>query len=318
MVPLPSQTDLVLSGGGVLGVAHVGVLAVLEERGLEVERIAGTSAGAIVGALRAAGMRPTRMRERIRALDYERFLDRGALDRVPLIGPPSSVLWENGYAEGRYFHDWLSGELAAVGVSTFRDLRIDDDPGADPRAEHSWRLTVTAADVTRGQFLRLPQDYARYGLDPDAQPVADAVRASISVPYLFEPARLRHAGGESLLVDGGLISNYPIDTFDRTDGRDARWPTIGVTLVPRMPDGAGRLVPPLRLARAIPAYRFLEGLVTTAITGRDQGYLAQPWVKARSIEVDGLGVHPFDFSIDAADAERLYQSGRRAAQEWLD
>jgi NTE family protein len=189
--------------------------------------------------------------------------------------------------------------------------------GADPRPEHSWRLTVTAADVTRGQFLRLPQDYVRYGLDPDAQPVADAVRASISVPYLFEPARLRHAEGESLLVDGGLISNYPIDTFDRTDGRASRWPTIGVTLAPRFPDGAGRLVPPLRALRAVPAYRFLEGVVTTAIVGRDQGYLAQPWVSARSIEVDPLGVSPFDFGIDRETAERLYESGRRAAAEFL-
>ena len=289
----------------------------LEENGLEVKRIAGTSAGSIVGALRAAGMSPPEMRERIGELDYERFVDRGALDRVPIVGPASSVLFENGYAEGRYFHEWLTDELARLGVRTFGDLRIEDR-AADPRPEHRWRLTVTACDVTRGEFLRLPQDYARYGLDPDEQPVADAVRASISVPYLYEPARLKHAGGESLLVDGGLISNYPIDTFDRTDGRESRWPTIGVTLAPRLPDGAGRLVPALRLLRPIPAYRFLEGVVTTAIVGRDQGYLAQPWVRARSIEVDSLGVDPFDFGIDRATAERLYASGRSAGEAFLD
>jgi NTE family protein len=57
--------------------------------------------------------------------------------------------------------------------------------------------------------------------------------------------------------------------------------------------------------------------VVTAIVGRDQGYLAQPWVQSRSIEVDGLGVSPFDFTIDAQTAERLYASGRRAATEFL-
>jgi NTE family protein len=175
-----------------------------------------------------------------------------------------------------------------------------------------------AADVTRGQLLRLPQDYERYGLDPDEQSVADAVRASTSVPYLFEPFKLRHDGGESLLVDGGLISNYPIDIFDRTDGRAARWPTIGVTLIPQLPAGDTRLVPQLALLRPVPGFRFLESVVTTAVVGRDQGYLAQPWVKARSIEVDSLGVGPFDFTIDQRTAERLYESGRRAASQHLD
>jgi NTE family protein len=315
---VPSPADLVLSGGGVLGIGHVGAIAVLEERGYEFKRIAGTSAGSIAGALAAAGMPAAQMHELIVDLDYGQFIDKDALDRIPLIGPPSSVLLEKGYAEGNRFHEWLKGELDALGVRTFRDLRIDDDPGADDRPEHHWRLTVTAADVTRGQFLRLPNDYDRYGLDPDDQPVADAVRASISVPYLFEPYKLKHERGASLLVDGGLISNYPIDTFDRTDGKESRWPTIGVTLIPQLPAGATRLIPQLGPLRLLPGFRFLESVVTTAVVGRDQGYLAQPWVQERSIEVDSLGVDPFDFTIDGDTAERLYQSGRSAAEEHLD
>ena len=301
--------DLVLSGGGVLGVGHVGAVSVLATRGFEFKRIAGTSAGSIVGALLAAGMSPVRMHDLIAELDYRRFLDR---DRLA----PLSVVLENGYAEGNYFHRWLDARLAELGVKSFADLRIDD-PGADPREENRWRLTVMAADVTRGEFLRLPGDYERYGLAPDEQRVADAVRASISVPYLFEPWRLSYAGGASLLVDGGLISNYPIDTFDRTDGAPSRWETIGVTLLPELPAGDVRLIPELGLLRPIPGFRFLESVLTTAVVGRDQGYLAQPWVRERSIEVDGLGVSPFDFTIDRATAERLYESGRRAATEFL-
>src|SRR5215218_658991 len=59
----PHQADLVLAGGGVKGIAHVGVLSVLHERGYRFERAAGTSAGAIVAALVAAGMSPPRMHE---------------------------------------------------------------------------------------------------------------------------------------------------------------------------------------------------------------------------------------------------------------
>jgi NTE family protein len=318
MNPEAHSVDLVLSGGGVLGIGHVGVVSVLEERGLGFRRVAGTSAGSIVGALVAAGMPGARLRELVEGLDYRRFLDKDVLDRVPLIGPPLSLVLENGYAEGDYFVEWLTRRLAELGVRTFADLRIDDDPGADPRPEHRWRLVVMAADVSRGELLRLPWDYRRYGLDPDEQPVADAVRASISVPYLFEPYRLRYAAGESSLVDGGLVSNYPIDVFDRTDGQPPRWPTVGVTLIPRLPAADTKLVPPLRALRLLPGFRFLEQVVVTAVVGRDQGYLAQPWVRDRSIEVDSLGVNPFDFTIGPQTVERLYQSGRRAASEFFE
>src|SRR5215210_2997882 len=311
------SADLVLSGGGVLGIGHAGAVGVLEEHGYRFRRIAGTSAGSIVGSLLAAGMSGTRLREVIASLDFERFLDKDALDRIPLVGPPLSVVLQNGYAEGRYFVEWLGDELEKLGVATFGDLRIRGDEGADPRPEHRWRLVVMAADVTRGQLLRLPWDYERYGLDPDEQPVATAVRASISVPYLFEPVKLEYPGGESLLVDGGLISNYPIDAFDRTDGNRRRWPTFGVTLIPQLPAGDTRLVPPLRFLRLFPGFRFLEAVVTTAVVGRDQGYLAQPWVRDRSIEVDSLAVNPFDFTIGPEVVERLYESGRRAAAEFL-
>jgi NTE family protein len=312
-----ATTDLVLGGGGVLGIGHVGVFSVLDEHGVRIERVAGTSAGAIVGSLVAAGMPAARLHELMGEIDYRRALDKGGIDRVPLVGPPLSILLENGYAEVDYVAGLVERELAALGVRTFGDLRRDD-PGADPRDEHRWRLTVMAADVTRGQLLRLPQDYARYGLAPDEQPVAAAVRASMAVPYLFEPYVLRHPEGESLLVDGGVITNYPIDAFDRTDGRPARWPTTGVTLIPQLPAGATRLLPQLAPLRLIPSYRFLESLIVTTIVGRDQGYLAQPWVSERSIEVETLGVSPFDFGITDAQATALYESGRRAATAFLE
>src|SRR3954452_2736581 len=107
----PKQADLVLSGGGVLGIGHVGAVSVLEERGVELRRIAGTSAGSIVGSLLAAGMPAADLRALIGDLDYPSFLDRGALDRIPLVGPPLSVVLENGYAEGKRFVEWLGGQL---------------------------------------------------------------------------------------------------------------------------------------------------------------------------------------------------------------
>lgn len=319
MSAISGPVDLVLSGGGVLGVGHVGVAAVLEERGIEFKRIAGTSAGSIVGSLLAAGATPGELHELLCRKDFEDFLDADPVDRVPVIGPIVSIFAENGWAKGAAFRDWLFEQLERRHVTTFADLEITDDPGRDPRAEHGWKLMVTAADVTTGELLRLPQDYRRYGLEPNSQFVADAVRASISVPYLFEPYKLAHAAGtESLLVDGGLVSNYSLDAFKRTDGAAPRWPTLGATVLPKLPAGDVELIPELRLLRQIPGFHYLESLVVTAAFGRDQGYLLQPWISKWSIAVDSLGVNPFDFSIGRDVKEGLYESGRAAATEFLD
>ncbi|HZA18754.1 MAG TPA: patatin-like phospholipase family protein [Pseudonocardiaceae bacterium] len=313
------KADLVLAGGGVKGIGHAGAVAKLCEAGYEFPRIAGTSAGAIVGAMVAAGMTSSRIREVIKGLDWQRFRDRTLLDRIPLFGPAASVLFEYGYFEGSYVREWLGNELAALNVTTFADLRCKDWQGGDRDDDQAYQLVVMAADITRGELIRLPWDYHQYGLNPDEQLVVDAVRASISIPLFFEPVTLQHANGQSsTLVDGGIISNYPIDVFDRTDGHQPRWPTFGVTLLPRLPAANIQLFPLLGGLRRRGLPRFLESLVTTMAVGRDQGYLAKPWVQARTIEVDTTRVGIVEFDVDDADEDALYENGRRETAAFLD
>jgi NTE family protein len=311
------RADLVLAGGGVKGIAHAGVLSVLHERGYRFERAAGTSAGAIVAALVAAGMSPERMHELLGQLDYRAFRDSSGRDRVPLSGPGLSLALEDGLYEGEYLREWLGDQLSALGVETFRDLRREDADSALP-AEQQYGLVVMAADITRGELVRLPWDYRQcYGLDPDRQRVADAVRASMSIPFFFEPVRLAGADGASFtLVDGGVLTNFPIGTFDRTDGHTPRWPTFGVTLIPPLPIGNARLFPGLGLLRRGPLH-LLECLLTTMMVGHDQAELRKPWVAARSIPVDTERVNVVDFDIDPVAQQGLYESGRAAGEAFL-
>src|SRR5262249_50373117 len=109
------KADLVLAGGGVKGIGHVGVVTALREAGYTFPRVAGTSAGAVVGALVAAGMSSARMKETIKSLDWRRIRDKSLLDSVPLLGATLSVLFENGFYEGDYIREWLKEELAALG-----------------------------------------------------------------------------------------------------------------------------------------------------------------------------------------------------------
>lgn len=312
------KADLVLEGGGVLGIGHVGAISVLENAGYSFPRVAGTSAGSIVGALVAAGMPTSRITDIMTTLDYRRFADRSLLDRVPVGGPLLSLLMDDGIFEGDHLREWLGNLLVdECGVETFGDLAIDD-PGSSLPPERRFRLVVTATDVTRGELVYFPWDYERtYGLEPGRQRVVDAVRASMSIPFFYEPVTLAGAGQtSSTLVDGGVLANFPIDIFDRTDGRQPRWPTFGVKLLPLLPMDAAKLLPIAGLFKHGPV-ALAANLAMTTIVGRDQAHLAQPWVKVRTMQVDSAGVNPIDFGLSRTQATALFENGRAAATRFL-
>ena len=120
----------------------------------------------------------------------------------------------------------------------------------------------------------------------------------------------------STLVDGGLLSNFPIDSLDRTDGRAPRWPTFGVTLLPNLPAGDDKVVP--LLALPVPGgVHLLEDVIATMLVGRDQGYLNEPWVSARTVRVDSTTVGVLDFGITPAQTRALYQKGYQATTTFL-
>lgn len=310
------RADVVLEGGGVKGVGLVGALVALTDAGYTFNRISGTSAGAIVGALAAAGLTGDGLKEGALSLDYAKFRDPSPLDRLPLAGKGLALLQGSGLYQGDYAHEWVRSRLAELGVRTFGDLKIDDE-SLPP--ERRYKLVVTAADVTLGQLVRLPWDYRSVdGLDPDTMPVADAVRASMSIPFFFRPVALTSATTKvtSTLIDGGLLSNFPIDSLDRTDGREPSWPTFGVTVLPNLPAGDDKVIPLLGLS--LPGgLHLLEQVIVTTLVGRDQAYLNQPWVSARAIRVDSTRVGVLDFGIKDEETEALYRSGYEAAQAFL-
>jgi NTE family protein len=304
---MEQRADLVLEGGGVKGIGLTGAVATLARAGYSFPRVAGTSAGAVVAAflvaLQRAGEPLERLEDVARTLDYRRLRDRGAVGRVA--GPFARVVdglslaFDGGVFEGDYLRSWLRGALADLGVVTFGDLRTEDEDSSLP-AEHRYSLLVTASDVSRHRFVRLPWDYPVYGLDPDEQEVADAVRASASIPFFFEPVTLRSPatkGGEgdvSTLVDGGVLSNFPVAVFDRTDARPPRWPTFGVRLSMRP-----------------------EGRVHTTLEACDAAHIDDPCVQTRSIFVDTSGVSPVDFGITDEQQEQLLLAGHEAAGSFL-
>ena len=315
----PLTTDLVLEGGGVKGLALAGAVQPFAEAGYTVARVGGTSAGALVGAVVAAlaqrGEPLSRLEDVARTLDFTKFADRGFPGRF--LGPLGfladgvSVLLESGAYEGDYLRDWLGGVLRDLDVRTFGDLRTDD-PGDDGSLHHRYRLTVTASDVSRKRLVYLPWQYDEYDKDPDDQPVVDAVRASASIPFFFEPVTLTGPRGTSTLVDGGLVSNYPISMFDRTDGKPARWPTLGVRL-----DAFGSDAPEGDAERVRGPVDLGVAVVQTAIEGCQAEHVLEPCNVRRSVAVDTADVGTLDFDITPARRQALTAAGGTAAKAVL-
>ena len=167
----------------------------------------------------------------MRSIDYRKVLDRNLIGHVPLIGGGLSLLLSDGVYRGAYLEHLVADQLAEFGVRTFGDLRTGEEP-----EQFAWSLVVTASDLSRRQLVRIPWDLPSYGIDPDTFPVARAVHASAAIPYVFEPVRV----GGATWVDGGLLSDFPVDLFDRPG---ARWPTFGIRLsarpgIPPTPSGS--------------------------------------------------------------------------------
>jgi NTE family protein len=312
------DADLVLEGGGVKGLGTAGAVIGLLEAGYRFQRVAGTSVGAVAACFAAAGADAPTYRDILGRLDLSRVPDRRV--PLPLVSESVSLVARRGAYAGDWIRRFLLRELGDLGVHTFGDLRRDD-PGDDPALvtpDHRYKLVVMATDVTNGRLLRLPWDYALFGLDPDEQPVADAVRMSLSIPFYFEPCMLRNAGtGEvATIVDGGVLSNFAIEIFDRTDGVAPRWPTFGVRLLPDLPAGLGDVVPFYGVPM-LPTVRLLEQVVATALVGRDQTHLDRPGVRERTMTVDTEGTAITEFGIRPPEKAELIERGRTTARNFL-
>jgi NTE family protein len=257
------RADLALEGGGVKGIGLAGAVLVLDEAGYSFPRVAGTSAGAIAACLIAsiskAGKPMPALRTYLGQLEFAKFMPESALRRwfdhrggaLEMIDDATILSHRIGLYTGDYLAEWLQPILDELRVRTFADLKItqSEDPGMSLPPNKRYRLVVHTSDITRGELAQLPWDYPYYGLSADEQEVVKAVRASMSIPFFFDPVtveandaevdvampdgsviRQRYAAGSVTWTDGGMLRNFPIGAFDRVDGQPPRWPTIGVKL----------------------------------------------------------------------------------------
>jgi NTE family protein len=212
--------DGVFSGGGIRGLAFIGALQAIEERGLLFRQLAGTSAGSIIASFIVAGYTSRDIFNIMNEIELEDLLDERRTFLPSALTKWLCLYWRLGLYKGEKLEKWLECKLKERGIHTFADLPHQS-------------LRIIASDLTNGKIMVLPDDLPRYGISPDMFPVARAVRMSCSFPYFFEPVKLKSSKiGASIVVDGGVLSNFPIWLFDDETRPKVR-PVLGIQLNPK-------------------------------------------------------------------------------------
>jgi len=286
--------DGVFSGGGLKGFALVGAYQVLEAESFRFKRVAGTSAGAILAAFIAAGYSGKEIQTMLEELDVPSLLDpRKTFFPFPF------MKWVNvynhlGLYKGKALEKWFFHRLAAKGVYTFGDLPRDS-------------LKLVASDLTNGRIIVLPDDLHKYDIDANNFSVACALRMSCGIPFFFEPVTLKTGKGESIIVDGGVLSNFPLWIFDDKEGRKVR-PILGLKLSRRREEQC-----PHEIKNGL---NLFEALFSTMKDAHDERYISRRHERdIIFIPVEDYSATQFDLDEDSKDT--LLEIGRNRTIQFL-
>jgi NTE family protein len=199
------KVGLVLSGGGAKGLAHIGALKVIEETGVRIDYIGGTSMGAIIGALYASGYSANQLDSIFRQTDFstliqddiprsaKTFYEKQEAEKYALVLPFErfKIGFPSGLSKGQNVYNLLSKLTSHVSnISNFSELPIP--------------FFCVATNVENGQEVILDHGY-----------LPRAVTASGALPSLFSPVMIDN----KVLIDGGVVNNYPVGEV-RSKGMD--------------------------------------------------------------------------------------------------
>lgn len=290
--------NLVFKGGGVKGIAYVGAAKALEEANIlsQIKGFAGTSAGSITAALLACRISPDTINTFIGQTNYENFKDSGGILKYA-----EDLLNDFGPYKGDYFlDDWFKAFLTQQGVNseiTFAQLT----------QKYNSALKVFSTDLNTQSIQEFSTQQT-----PNVQ-VAYAVRASMSIPMFFRAWQFPDSQPTNhIYVDGGVMYNYPIDTFDSSETNPNQ--TLGFFLT----DLTDEPTPPNNLIFGFDHIEtYIKSVFEALMNSQDFMIQKNDFEKDRTIQINDLGISATDFSITPAQVNALYQSGYQATQQFL-
>ena len=334
--------NLVFEGGGVKGIAYVGALEVLDKEGIlrNIERVAGTSAGAMVAVLVGLGYTTKEISDILWDINFKNFLD----SSWGVVRNTKRLLEEYGWYKGDFFRDLMAGYIKAKtgdGESTFDDLKNLKKKGKAFRD-----ISLIGADLSTGY-----SKVFNAAMTPNVK-VADAARISMSIPLFF--AAIKGIDGDDhIYVDGGLLDNYAVKVFDRMNyvsdeaniRRTEYYQKINEKL--RASKAKTRSLNPVNeyiynketLGFRLDAqeeidfyldpnasaptkeiksfFTYTKALITTLIDFQNNVHLhSDDW--QRTVYIDTLGVSSIDFGLSDTKKTKLVESGKDFTEAYLE
>lgn len=326
--------NLVFEGGGVKGIAYVGAMDVLKRKGIldQIQRVGGTSAGAINATLFALGYTNAEQHRILSRLNFKNFLD----DSWGVVRDTKRLIKKFGWYKGDFFHDWIAKLVK-------RKLGDPNATFADLRKAGKCNLYVYGTNLS----TRFGEVFSNEHTPRTS--IADAVRISMSIPLFF--AAHRNQRGD-IYVDGGLLNNFPVNLFDREKyihharrpkmARETKYykkenrrflkkrpasspycynrETLGFRLDTKQQIGVFRHGAEPKHHEVDDFFDYVKALISTIMESQSNSHLhSDDW--QRTIYIDTLGVSTTDFGISKAKKKKLRESGRKGTDayfEWYD
>jgi NTE family protein len=274
--------NLALSGGGIWGISYAGAFEELETLGIlqQIRCVAGTSAGSMAGLLLALGYNSSEISQRIRGADYARFQDNGKVQQIA-----KYYGYYNADYASELFHSWVQEKLGSA-QATFDDLIAAD--GLD--------LRIFATNLNTRQVFEFS-----YRNTKDVS-LADAVRASMSVPLIFTATEINN----QIFVDGGAVLDFPLLGLDQSEVDNTLGLAFAQSVVVATEDEED-----IKFGFNQPL-QYFNRLVNVLLRMQSPVFSLHEELQRHTILIDTTGVNSFNFKLTPEELELLIANGRQA------
>lgn len=326
--------NLVFEGGGVLGIAYLGVLEFLYNQGIlqNIKRTAGASSGAITACITSFSLPFNEMKQMADTLDYKNIpqkSDDNDLKEIPIVVKREiekifgdidclyRLIKNYGWYSSEYFYEWIQEQIASQFNSskklppyTFEDFK---NSSIHKRQRSFLDLYIIGTDISTNSSRIFC-----YETTPNME-VAKAVRISMSIPLFFESIEVNVGKTNEnplphIFSDGGVMRNYPINLFDSNfftdmivDGANVQ--TLGA-----------RFISKPKYEEINNLLEYIENLFKSYMKVQQDIYNHSLKDKLRSIEIDTKNISFTDFDISPNDEKYnfLYNQGYKAAKKYFE
>ncbi len=314
--------NLALKGGGVKGIAYVGALYELDKRGHydTLERVSGTSAGALVALMIALQLKPKQIEDLMKSLDFNDF-KKG--------WNPFRLFTKYGLYTGNEILNFIdtcyqASDLELNLKSTFKDFQKAG--GKD--------IIVFASNLNKRNIT----EFSAYST-PDCY-VSEAVRASMSIPFFFKGWQFSNMKPDDhIYVDGGVMFNYPLSFFDKPrfnkDPFNVNKNSIGLFLEPKRiyeqfedDEEDNTKENTKKVFKKLPhitKFRFNMGIIhylkhlfETSMNSQDIELFEESYLVTRTVFINDLNISATKFNLTETDKKNLVESGRKGAIHYFE